>query len=100
MTESERSELKQLITGILDDRLQETEDRMTENIQSFAKDISEQIKALDTRLQETEDRITENIQSFATDMSGQLTQVTRDINTLAENTGHERDRRGQLKKTA
>ena len=93
MTESERSELEQLITGL--------EDRMTENLQSFAKDISEQIKGLDTRLQETEDRIAENIQAVATDLSGQLNQVTRDINTLARNIGHERDSRGQLqRKTA
>ena len=34
------------------------------------------------------------------DFEDSLTQVKRDINTIAKNTGHERDRRGQLKKTA
>ena len=30
----------------------------------------------------------------------QLHQVKRDINTIAKNTGHERDTRGQLRKSA
>ena len=34
------------------------------------------------------------------DFEDSLNQVKRDINTIAKNTGHERDRRGQLKKTA
>ena len=30
----------------------------------------------------------------------ELRQVKRDVNTIAENTGHERDTHGQLRKTA
>lgn len=87
----EHIELKQLITGLsgelkeLKTQIQETEDKMIEHLQAFASDLSGQLK---------------QVKGDVSQLKQDMTQVKGDVETIAKELGFERNRKGQLQKTA
>ena len=78
---------------------QELKDQFNKLSARFDK-IDERLDKLESCIHQVEEKVTDTIQAFAKDSSNQLRQVKSDIRVIADVLEIERDDRGRLQRTA